>query len=447
MLVGRHFWPHGAVDAGGHLVELATGLKLAGLHVSVVTPKYSTAWADQFAFREIGVYRPVRMFRSGWTARGDRSSSRYIRYLREWLAKNPLSCDLFFCDAAREESIATVEAARQCGVPVVVRIGGNGSCSDIEFFMQSRAGKRCRSAAMDADAVVLGNAANHRNWIAMGGKPLTSHRIPIGVGPALDQGLSNQSRLRRAMARINGDLYVPDHCAVVLSVEGLRKDSGVTTLVDSAFALSQKINTLHFWFVGDGPLRDSIYERLKADGLRQSVAMPGSFAISDDVFAAADLMVHIGDEGFEHQIPTAIAAALPLIVANTPTARQFFAISDAQVRERIIERLADAVTAGNPQGGGPLPEQTLPEQTLPIQSTGQGVWWFDPGRPKTLRFAIQQITSDLETARQRAQQLRRIFQQTRSGSESIQQYVRLFRHLVDFSAPNNQQSPSTETAQ
>lgn len=442
MLVGRHFWPHGAVDAAGHLVELASGLSLAGLHVSVVTPKFSAAWAEQFTFREINVDRPVRIFRTGWTARGDRSASRYIRYLREWLAKNPRSADLFFCDSAREESIATLEAAKQCGVPTVIRIAGNASGGDMQFLMQTRVGKRCRTAVMDADAVVLGNASDHRSWITLGGKTPHVERIPVGIGPSLDQGLYNQARLRRAMARINGDLHTPDHCSVVLSVERLRKDSGVMTLVESAYSLSQKISGLQFWLIGDGPQRQSIYDRLKSDGLRQVVAMPGSFGVPDDVFAAADLMVHVGNEGFEHQVPTAIAAALPLVVANTEAAREFFATSDHEVREQIIERKIDAVPSGDQPGA-----TATTDSHRPIQSLGQGVWWFDPGRPKTLRFAIQQITSDFESARRRAGQLRKLFQQTRSRSESIQRYLQLFRKLTIASNSRTDPTPSMENSQ
>lgn len=420
LLIGRHFWPHGSIDAAGHLVELATGLQSAGLQVSVVTPKHSASWPEQFVFREIMVYRPIRMFRTGWTARGDRSPSRYIRYLKDWIESNLKSCDIVFCDSGCEESIAAVAAARAIGVPVVIRIGGNGCCSDFEFFAQHRSGKRCRSAINTADAVVLGTAIDERRWLVEGGQRTRVRRIRVGIGPTPDQGLSSQQCLRLALSRINGDLLVPDSCSVVLSIERLRKDSGVTTLVKSAYSLSQKIDGLQYWLVGDGPARDSIYTQLKGDGLRQSVAMPGSFGLIDDVFSAADLLVHIGDEGFEHQIPAAISAGLPLVMANSEVSRDFFSTTAADVQQKILDRRPDSI-------GEPI---DTPGHQTATESLAQWVWWFDPQRPKTLRFAIDQVVNNLDSARRRAQTLRKTMQRSRPRSESIQHYVDLFRQLI-----------------
>ncbi|QDV43756.1 Glycosyl transferases group 1 [Stieleria neptunia] len=416
-------------------MELATGLRLAGAQVSVLTPKHAGSWAEKFTFRECQVHRPIRMFRTGWTARGDRTASRYIRYLRDWIESDPTSCDIVYCDAGREEAIAAVEAAHALGVPSVVRLSGHGECSDFEFFKHSRIGKRCRSAVMDAAAVIVDSASAHRRWLAEGGDKARVHRIAHGIGPTIEHGLSSPKNLRRAMARINGDLFVPESCSVVLSVERLDRNSGIMTLVKSAYLLSNKIQGLQFWLIGDGPLRETIYARLKGDGLRQSMAMPGSFGSPDDVFAAADLMVHVGDAGFEHQVPTAIAAALPLVLANTETAREFFGVNESEVRQRIIERRGDAL-------------QPAPEAVDGVsERAGHLVWWFDPARPKTLRFAIEQIVGNLEHARRRAQQTRRIMQRTRSRSESIERYVTLFRQLTAGSSPNTSQSTSMENAQ
>ena len=414
LLIGRHFWPHGSIDSAGHLIELASGLKLAGQHVSVLTPKYAASWPEHFSFREVDVYRPIRVFRTGWTARGDRTASRYIRNLRDWIESNPVACDVVYCDGGREEAIAAVEAARANAIPSVIRIAGRGACSDFDFFTHSRSGKRCRSSVLGADAVVVGGASDERRWLAHGGVPERVHRIPIGVGPSLDLAPSEKKELRLSMARINGDLFVPEACSVVLTAERLRDDSGVMTLVKSAYSLSQKINALQFWLVGDGSSRESIFARLNSDGLRQVTSMPGSFGLMDDVFSAADLMVQVGDEGFEHQVPTAISAALPIVVANTNTAREFFSVTDEDVRGRILDNRNDVLESPNDLSG----------------SAGQLIGWFDPARPKTLRFAIDQIVCNVEAARGRAQQLRRRLQRVRSRGESIRCYARLFRELT-----------------
>ncbi len=121
-------------------------------------------------------------------------------------------------------------------------------------------------------------------------------------------------------------------------------------------------------------------------------------------------MVHSGEEGFDHQIPSAISAALPLVVADTPTARDFFEISSAEASALIQERRV------------PDPESSA--------KAASAAWWFDANRPKTLRFAIEGITSDVESARGRAQALRRHMQRTRQRRESIDRYVELFRQLT-----------------
>ncbi|KAA5540267.1 glycosyltransferase family 4 protein [Roseiconus nitratireducens] len=426
LLVGRHFWPHGAIDSAGHLMELATGLHSIGLHVEVVTPKHATAWPERFYFREFLIHRPVRMFKQGWTARGDRTPSRYIRLLRDWIVDYPASIDAIVCDGTREESIAAVEAARGRNVPVVLRLAGHGESSDLDFFQQTRMGQRCRVNAAAADAVVVDQASSHRRWLALGGDPQKTHRIANGFGATIESGPKLRQRLRRSMARINGDLFVPDTSTVVLSVERMRRDSGVMHLVQSAYALSQHIRGLQFWLVGDGPARDTIFSRMRGDGLRQMTSMPGSFALMDDVFVAADLLVHAGGEGFEHQIPTAIVTSLPIVVANTPAAREYFSATVQQVNSRLMTRRPTAVAS-----------QQRPDDHQTMRTTAESaepcdlVWWFDPERPKTLRFALEQIVADPPAARQRAEQLRRLLQRRSPRSAALQKYRDLIRQLAD----------------
>jgi glycosyltransferase involved in cell wall biosynthesis len=322
-------------------------------------------------------------------------------------------------------------------MPSVVRIAGNGDCSDFAFFSSTRIGRRCRSSVMAADAVILQNAAAERQWISEGGSAARVHRIPIGIGPSMETGLSSRNHLRRSLTRINGDMFVPDSCSVVLSVERMRRDSGLMRLVESAYSLTQKITGLQFWLVGDGTHRETIFARLKSDGLRQVTSMPGSFGLMEDVFAAADLMIHFGDEGFEHQIPTAISSALPLVLANTPTAREFFSISDNDVRRQFIDNRRDVKQCPGDPEDAPGKDD----------SPGELVWWFDPDRPKTLRFAIDQIVDNFELARNRSGQLRKTLQRVRSRRESIDSFARLFRRLVESKLTASDRDSSVEKTQ
>jgi hypothetical protein len=173
---------------------------------------------------------------------------------------------------------------------------------------------------------------------------------------------------------------------------------------------------LQFWFVGDGPARESIYSRLRSDGLRQSVAMPGSFGQMMDVFVAADLMVHVGDEGYAAHVPAAVSAAIPLVVANTTVAREFFSIT-ARRAEQQIEATRRGVVPG-------------PDEVQACDQAGELVWWFDPGKPSTLRKAISAVVENLEAARRRARRARQLLQQARPRGAEIDAYGQLFRRLI-----------------
>ncbi|PNY34540.1 hypothetical protein C2E31_22810 [Rhodopirellula baltica] len=264
LLIGRHFWPLGSFDDAGHLIDLATRLHQLGHHVEVVTPRQANTWSEQFQFREFAIHRPLRIFRSGWTSRGDRSVGKYIKSLRDWVCENHASADLIYCDGATEECVAAVESARKLNLPVVVRVAGFGAASDLTSSDSRRNVRRCISAARDADAVVVNSASVHRRMLSEGYNDAKFCRIPIGIGRVPDSSLHDKAELRTALAKINGDLHVFDTMSVVLSVERMCQDSGLMKLVQSARILSERIPGLQYWMIGDGPKRDSIFHTSKA---------------------------------------------------------------------------------------------------------------------------------------------------------------------------------------
>ena len=388
-------------------MDLVVGLQRHGLHTEVVTPRHGSGWSNRFTYREVTVHRPLRLFRSGWAARADRTVSRYIRDLTNWLVETGASADVILSDRAREEAIAVVNAARKLGIPSMIRLGGHGPGSDMKFFGESRMGTRCRNNALASDAVVVSDASSHRELLTHGAVASQVHRVTPYLRP-LEATATQRSRLRRSLARINGDLFVPEGSRVVLSVERMHRESGLIPLVESALKLSEENANLHFWLVGDGPRRDWIYSRLRGDGLRQATAMPGSFGALDDIMVASDLMVHSGEEGFESQVPCAIMAALPLVVADTAAARDFFGVSATEVKERMRSD---------------RPSEHPTEVDM--------VHWYEPGDPRALRNAVKRVLGDLGEARLRAQSLRRTMQRRYPREATLESYARLFRSLVD----------------
>ncbi|MEO1615010.1 MAG: glycosyltransferase [Planctomycetota bacterium] len=416
LMIGRCFWPLGTLDGGAHLMSLASGLHEHGFHVEVLTPKYSSDWAETLTFREITVHRPFRPPPAGWKNAFDRGTSKYLEALSNWLRTYGAGFDVIYCDLAREEAIAASNLSKQLGLPCIVRVAGQGDASDLEWMAAGKFGKRTLAAVQRADAVVLGSAAAERRWRTLGGDASAVTRIAPGSFP---QPMHDKTKLRSALARINGDFFVPSERSVLLSIDRHDLQSGIMHLVKAALGLSNEIGSLQYWLVGDGPGRDAVYSRLRGDGLRQSVAMPGSFGVVEDVFQAADLMVHSGSDGFDALIPAAIEASLPMVVSNTAAAREFFQLRTAEVESMILDRKSDQPVRS--------PTQSDVEDRLLEASC---VSWYDTERPRTLRFAVLQMMNQLEAARDRAETLKRRWRREHSGAAMIDAYRRLLRSLA-----------------
>ncbi len=108
---------------------------------------------------------------------------------------------------------------------------------------------------------------------------------------------------------------------VVICTSRMTRESGVNLLVKAARHLIARYPDLRLWFIGDGPHRDWIYETMRGDGVRASIAMPGSFCDVDDLFAAADVFLQTDDDGLDFFLPNAISAELPIVALDTESTR------------------------------------------------------------------------------------------------------------------------------
>lgn len=409
-------------------MTLATAFKARGIDVQVLASRPSTAMPTFYLYRDIPVHCPIKLFQKGWAVRGDRTASRYVKRLGQWIEDNMAARQVMLVNGAQEEALAGLPACEALNIPTAVRLSGAGQCSDFEFFRQSRVGKRCRQTMLNADAVIVQHADDHRQWIVQGGDDQKTHRIGPAIGTSTVTPEQRQA-MRQSLGAINGDLHVPEDHAVLLSIQQMRSESGLAALVDSTYSLSQSIGRLQYWLIGDGPRRESIFGAIRADGLRQNLAMPGSFADMTDVFHAADFLVHNGDWGWEHLVPTAIQMGLPLVVANSLVARRFFSASTKLVKQRIAE-IADSPEMAAPTGAEP----------------GQSVYWFEAGHPQTLQQAVAAVVNRLDIARERANQLRRTLQHDQSFDRVVDQYVHLLQRLAAKAAPQNVSGVSGQTS-
>jgi len=413
LLIGRKFWPHGSSDSACFLTELACAFRRGGMHVEVLTPRYASSWPEELVVREIPVHRPAAAPRSEW------SIGRYLKHVTSWLQQHAQGFDAFLVDAIREEAIAVTQVAKQLGIPVILRCGGWGDNSDLKWWSSSRAAKRTSTIARNADAIVTKSGLNQRELIAEGFPRERVHRINHGFPAFPPRTESTRQAARKALGTVNTDLITSEETPVLLCTSPMTRNGGINLLVKAAPHLINRYPDLRLWFIGDGPYRDWIYENLKANGIRASIAMPGSFSDFSELCQAADLFVQPDDDGLDYFLPTAVSAELPLVCLRTPS--------------------TDALLGG-PQGsqGRHRAEHENPDS----RNKADLISWLEAATAKQIRLAVVRVLDDMEQARQHAAELRRNLLCSSPQTESVQSYMSLLETLAQQRPPN---SSSTET--
>ena len=397
LLIGRRFWPHGSEDSAAYLIGLATELSRRGLCVDVLTPQYAPSWPVRVDFRGITVHRPVSAPRFDGMIARDWSVNRYVRLLMNWIREHGRAYDVLLIDRAQEEALAAIDAAKQVGCATIIRVGGWQQDSDLRWWESSRSAGRCMAMARRADAIVAKSSADQRALIAAAfdGGRLTL--IDDGFDSGIKRSKQEKIELRRALASINGDLAAPADMPVSLCCAPMNSRSGLRMFVESARVMISRFPQLHFWFIGDGPDRDWIHDYLRGEGVRDSVAMPGSFSEMRDLFLASDVYVQCGAFGLDSFLRQAVSAELPVVSVDDESTRSILTASPH---------------AGSHRGATDL------------------VAWFQAGKIKSLRVAMRSVLDDYPASLQRAQTLRRIVCRDRPHHRAVDQYAALIHRLA-----------------
>ncbi|TWT79171.1 Glycosyl transferases group 1 [Planctomycetes bacterium CA13] len=387
LLVGRHFWPSSSFDRTGYLCQLATGFHRGGLHVEILTPRYAASWPQRFCFREMLVHRPAAAPRSDW------SMGRYIRHQATWLKEYAQSYDALIVDAIREEALAVTEAGRSTETPVALICSGWGDRRDPVWWQTSRSARRCGAAAKSADHVIVKDAQSERLLISHGITRERLHRIDIGFASSLGISEDTRDEVRARLGRLNSDLFTMPDTPVIVCCGRMERDGAMDLLARSARFLASRYPDLRIWFIGDGPYRENLYDMLRSDGVRSSIAMPGTFADISDVLLSADLFVQADEQGLDFGLPSAVSAAIPIVAMDVPAVRS------------LLELPADSV--GH------------------TESVPCNVSLFKGATSKSLRAAIRGVLDNLPAARERAMLLRRYLTRTRPQSKAIDAYMKV----------------------
>jgi len=392
-MVARHYWPHLSSDVASRTVRLADGLLRSGMNVEVLTPRYASSWPDQICHREITVHRPAAAPRSEW------SLGRYLRHIESWLREHAAEFDILYQSTMREESALVVEAARRNKQISVVHHAGAGSESDILYTAPVRHRRRLQNALHVADAVVVSRATAHQATLSAGFRRDRVHRIASGIvaGTGL-AGRDGPARLqsRYCLAAVNGDLATDRDSLVVVCVGAMSEAGGMTTLAQAIPNLVNIWPDLRFWLIGDGPARNDLHRHFKYHGVRQNVAMPGTFVDLGDVFKAADLFIQpSANDALDDFVPQAISSSLPLVMVDSPDTRA------------MVGDFDDCIS------------------------------WCSESDPLSMHHAIRRTLVNLAPAQTAAEKLRKEMLKTNSYHETVHRFIELFSQLTGKPHPSH----------
>jgi glycosyltransferase involved in cell wall biosynthesis len=268
-----------------------------------------------------------------------------MRALARWVREHHEEFDIVYVMNLRHDAYAVVGALRADDVPVVLRAQRARETGDCHWQDHARFGKRIRNRCQGAAAIVAATNVTSDELLRAGYTSI--HRIDYGAEEMEPRTAASRFHARTALADANQDLEVAEFAPVAVCVERFAEGRGLADLIRAWFPIADRWPSAKLWLIGDGPLRDSLYQSVVDLGLRQQIAMPGSFDELSELYHAADLFVSSApDYGTSQALVEAMAAGLPIIASDTPDVREMVddAIHGFLVppgdRQRLSEQIA-----------------------------------------------------------------------------------------------------------
>jgi teichuronic acid biosynthesis glycosyltransferase TuaC len=200
-----------------------------------------------------------------------------------------------------------VRAARMAGVPAVVMVGG----SDVLLLTRDRERRRLVVRALQSADAVLAVGADVRRRIGELGIPLERvHVFARGV----DETVFSPGDRAGARARLG----LPSG-PMLLWVGRMVPVKGLDVLIEACVRLKRRQVGFRLYLVGDGPLRERLTARVKADGLEELVHFAGAVPHEqlEDWYRAADLTVLPSrSEGVPNVLLESLACGTPFVASR-----------------------------------------------------------------------------------------------------------------------------------
>lgn len=311
-LVTPRYWPQ-VGEAERFVSNLAYELLTQGARPLVVTARWSCDWPTEVTHRGVPVVRLATSPRGGW------STLHYMRELSRWLRRHRTAFDGVYIANLRHDAYAGIGSMRRQPTPVVCRPRASGVGGDCGWQESARFGRRIRRRCYEADAILAASQCEVDELVSAGYPAARIQRMPYGASTGPAKSSSGRFQARAVLAEVNHDLMASDYAPVAVCLDRFEEQHGLFDLVSAWRPVADRWPSSKLWLIGDGPLRQPLYERIVDLGLHHQILMPGSFDDLEEVFLAADAL--IAPSRFQCGSPSlmaALMAGLPVVAIATP---------------------------------------------------------------------------------------------------------------------------------
>ncbi len=315
VLVTRRFWPlvGGAATVFG---ELACELSRREMQVTIVTARWKKSWPARMVWRELPVHRLPHPGSGAW------GRLRYMSHLSRWLKQHRGEIDLLLVSGLGADAYSAVGAMRQTEIPVVLRSEEAGPGGDCHWQMTAQFGGRVRRRCQAADLFIATCAAGARELEQASYRRDRIREIANGVSLPPRNEAKRRTAARESLAEAHNILAVSPNTPLVVYAGRFDRDLELCALIEAWPEVLARWPKARLWLIGDGRRGREIWERIGELNLNQQVIMPGTFDHLDDVLGAADVFVQpCSGEDVSVETLTAMAAGLPVVVADSPALR------------------------------------------------------------------------------------------------------------------------------
>jgi glycosyltransferase involved in cell wall biosynthesis len=238
--------------------------------------------------------------------------------LARWLRREGKQFDVAYVVHHRTDTAVAAHALRRLGIPAVLRVDNPGAFCEGYRSDRSSIGRWFHPRSPAPDAIVVGTAAAEHALVEAGATTERLHLIPDALPSLPVRTMTRTKDARLALADVNPDLSVDMDEPVVVYIGRLSKGSGLPTLIDAWPGVARHWPRARLWLIGDGPLRDALYQQIGDLDLRGHIVMPGTFEDIQDILLAANVLVHTGSVLQRPTVvPEAICAGAAVLATDT----------------------------------------------------------------------------------------------------------------------------------